>query len=347
MDEVLAHDLQPHHFLQRRTGDLSPEPLPGEVYGWMLSHQRRFRSAPSMDLLRMRWPAFEVVVATDGIGPLLDQMLRLVNRRLLIQSIRHLSELADDQSRLLDAPDHVFAAARDLARAVPSTGVTKFSDALNFLALYRQKELTGETPGISLSVQWLDDLTYGLQRHEMAIIEAFLGQKKSSLCVKMCADAYFLRDQTPLFFSFEMEGQKLVERWISMCAQFEYSALKRLKLGEGDLERWEKIGEKAASSRFEKDVLVIDDERRPTDDFIYGKIEQWQPDFSVVDTIDEVRAPIHIRSHWERQDHVARELKAIARTTRRPLVVVAQAGREAEKDGATLGNIAGSRDYRS
>ena len=149
MDEVLAHDLQPHHFLQRRTGDLSPEPLPGEVYGWMLSHQRRFRSVPSMDLLRMRWPAFEVVVATDGIGPLLDQMLRLVNRRLLIQSIRHLSELADDQSRLLDAPDHVFAAARDLARAVPSTGVTKFSDALNFLALYRQKELTGETPGIS------------------------------------------------------------------------------------------------------------------------------------------------------------------------------------------------------
>ena len=57
-------------------------------------------------------------------------------------------------------------------------------------------------------MQWLDDLTYGIQAHEMMIVEAFLGIGKSSWCIKMCADAYFLRDQTPLFFSFRDGGSE-------------------------------------------------------------------------------------------------------------------------------------------
>jgi len=342
IEPLLACNLQPHHFLQRRDGDRDPAPTCGEVYSWMLQHHRRFRTVPSMDLLRSRFPQFEVAPTTDGVAALLEEMLRLVNRNALIRTIRHLSEVADDPSRQLDAAQFAFEAARDLQREIPSDNVTRFSDALSMLDLYKQRAETGTTSGVSTCMAWLDDLTYGVQSHEMMIIEGFLGTGKSSHAIRMCADAYFLRDQTPMFFSLEMEGHKLVQRWIAMCAKISYSAIKRLQLDDADIEKWETVGEKAAASRFEKDVIVIDDERRPTDDFIYNKIEQHRPSFVVVDTIDEVRAPNNIKSYWEKQDHVARELKAIARATQVPMVVIAQAGRDAEKDGATLGNIAGS-----
>ncbi len=343
MDAVLAHDLQPHHFLQRRQGDESAEPLPGEVYAWQLQHARAFRDVPSLELLHARWPLFEMAHSVDGVAGLLDQMLREVNRRLIIDRIRELSALADDQSRLLDAPTIFYESAREFANAVPGTKVTRLSDALSMLDLYKIKEATGRTPGISFGMQWLDDLTYGMQAHEMVIIEAFLGQRKSSWAALICANAYFLHGRTPMFFSFEMEAHKLVERWIALAAGFQYTALKRLQLGEGDLRNWEEIGQRAADARFEKDVLVIDDERRPTDDFIYSRIEQYRPDFSVIDTLDEVRAPASIRGGmWEKQDHTAREVKGIARATRKPIIAIAQANREAEKDGANLGNIANS-----
>jgi replicative DNA helicase len=342
MEAVLKCDLQPHHFLQRKLGDTNEIPLPGEVYAWMLHHLREFRNVPSIDLVRARWPKFEIVESTDSVGALLEYMIRLVNYRLACTHARFIADLAEDPTRIGDLSTHVFEAARELARAVPSSGVTKFSDALTMLDLYKQREATGDTPGISTGMQWLDDLTYGIQPKEMIIIEGFLGTGKSSHAIKMCADAYFLRDQTPMFFSFEMEGDKLVQRWISICAGFKYSALKRLELNEGDLKKWYEIGLKAEKSKFDKDVLVIDDEFRPTSDFIFGKVEQWNPDFAIVDTIDEVRAPMFIKSHWEKQDHAARELKGIARATKVPMVVIAQAGRGAEEDGATLGNIAGS-----
>jgi replicative DNA helicase len=162
------------------------------------------------------------------------------------------------------------------------------------------------------------------------------------MAIKICADAYFLHNRTPLFFSLEMDGDKLVQRWISMCAGFKYSALKRLQLGEGDLEKWEKIGQKAEDSKFEKDVLVIDNIRRPTEDRIHREMERWSPSFAVVDTIDEIRAPSSCRSTYERGDHVARELKAICRSTGTPIIAIAQANREAAKDGASLDNIADS-----
>lgn len=343
MEPLLAHDIQPHHFLQRKDHDQSEEPTPGEVYAWMLSSLRRFRSVPSLDLLRSRFPKFEISESSDGVAALLEEFLRMINRRLVGEYSRDMAKLADDHSRLLDAETLVFEGARDLSRAMPGSNVARFSDAPTMLDLYKQRALTGETPGISFGMQWLDDLSYGIQSHEMAIIQAFLGQKKSSLAIKICADAYFLQDKTPLFFSFEMEGEKLVQKWIAMAAQFQYSALKRLKLGEGDLERWEKIGEKASDAKLEKDILVIDDERRPTDDFIHGRIERWRPDFSVIDTLDEVRAPASIRGgHWEKQDHIAREVKGIARNTKRPIIAIAQANRDAAKDGASLDNIAGS-----
>ncbi len=342
LSEVLEHELEPKHFRQRQLGDRSPEPLPGEVYEWMLEHLRRFRAIPSMELLMLRFPRFEPAPSTDSIGSLMEAMQAQINRTALIEHIRFLSEVADDPARVQDAPSFAMDGAREMARNLPGSHVTRYSDALNMLDLYREREATGFVPGISMSIDWIDDLSYGAQPGEMVIVEGFLGTGKSSLGIKNCGDCYFVRGQTPMFFSLEMDAHKLVQKWIAIAAGFNYRALKRGQLTEDEKRRWDEVGQKANDAKLEKDVIVIGDERRPTDEFIYSMIERYRPGLVVVDTLDEVRTPSHIKAFHEKGDHIARELKGIARATRIPMIVIAQAGRDAAENGPTIANIAQS-----
>lgn len=342
MQPALERSLEPHHFLQRTKGDENPLPMPGEVYGWMLHHVRHYRTVPNMGLALQRFPNFEFIDDSNSVEALRDEMVRQVKKRGLMIAIRELAEIHDDPGRVGNAEIHAFEVVSELARSLPSSAMTRYSDSINRLELNRLRAETGMTPGVSLLVPQLNELTYGIQSHEMAIIQGFLGQKKSTLAVMMSAEAYFERDQTPLFFSFEMEGDKLAARWDSYAAQISYRAMKRGQLGPAEYERWMRVAEKAAESKFEKDILVISDERRPTPDFIYGQIERWRPSFSVVDTLDEVRAPAHVRSYHEIYDYLARELKGVARSTKRPLIACAQSGRGAAEEGSKIDNIAGS-----
>ncbi len=343
LSEVLEHELEPKHFRQRQLGDRSPEPLPGEVYEWMLEHLRRFRSIPSMELLMMRFPRFEPAPTSDSIGSLMEAMQAQINRTALIEHIRFLSEIADDPARVQDAPSFAMDGAREMARNLPGSHVTRYSDALNMLDLYREREATGFVPGVSMSIDWLDDLSYGIQPGEMMIVQGYLGVAKSSWAIKICGDSYFKRDMTPMYFCLD-DGQshKLAQKWIAVAAGFNYRALKRGKLPDDEKRRWEEIGRKADEAKLEKDIIVIGQERRPTDDYIYSMIERYRPGVVIVDTLDEVRTPAHIKAFHEKGDHIARELKGIARATKIPMIVVAQAGREAAVDGPTTANIAQS-----
>lgn len=346
MDPLLAYPIEPNHFRQREYGDKTPEPTPGEVYEWLLEHRRRFRCVPSIDLLQSRFPLFQLSDTNDGVGPLLEEFLRSINRLAAIPLLRELAGAVDDPSRQLDLPELFFQKAREIAQVVPTDRITRFSeDALTTLDLYRIRAESGENPGISTAMRWLDDYTYGLQSHEMMIVTAFLGQKKSTYCLAVCADAYFVNGKTPMFFSLEMEDHKLTQRWIAKAAGISYGAMKRPsqgKLSDDDLRRWEEVAQRASEANVDKDILMLDKERRPTVDYIFSMVETYRPDFVVVDTIDKIQAPSWCKSSYERGYWAASELKAIARSARVPVIAIAQANRGAAETGATLDTIADS-----
>lgn len=342
MTEASAHNIGPEHFIGKAIGS---EPATAPVWEWMMRHYRRYRNVPSIDIFKTMWPGFQILSLSDTMPAVVDHFVRTVKRRVLINAIRgDLAEIADDWERVGDAEVHVLETARALSRLVPTTSATRYSESLTRLELYKLREQLGTLPGISFGLQEFDDLTYGIQNYETVIIEGFLNIGKSTMGVNMAARNYFLEGGTPLFISLEMEGDALAKKWDAMAAQISYRAIKRMELGEGDLARWEQIAEAAADARFERDIIVIDDIHRCTVDRIFTEIERWQPSVTFVDTIDEIRAPSHLRSVWEQQAYAARELKGISRSAKRPIVGMAQAGRDAEQQGATLGNIAGSID---
>lgn len=342
MEASLGRSIEATHFLQRTKGDLNPQPLPGEVYGWMCDHLRRYKSAPSYALTRMRWPSFEFVETVDAIEALVDAMVGQVKRRELIEGTRRLAAIADDPTKWGDAEVHAFEVAAELARAVPSSVVTRLSDSANRLRLHQEMQRVGHAPGITLGTPDLDHLTYGIQLGELLIMQGFLGSGKSSGAMAISASEYVEHDKTSLVLSLEMDGQKMANRWDAAMAGFRYRSLKFMEMRDADYERWARFAERAHAARFEKDVIVVDDIYRCSPERIYTEVERWKPDFFIVDTVDEITAPAYLKSHWEKQDHAARELKAVCRVTRKPGIGIAQAGRDAEQDGARLSNLAGS-----
>lgn len=344
--EVHKREVQAHHFLQRVQGDSSPVPLCGEVFQWMMAHERRWGIAPSIDLVRAVHPLFEFIEVSDPLDVILDQFLRYVARREMITAARLLADKIDESPRWeadFDPATFVFENAAAFARSIPNTSVMRYSDSLDRLALHRQRENDpNKLPGLSLGVARLDDITYGIQSSDLTVIEGFLSAGKSSYAVLICAIAYFEQGKTPLYKTLEADGDKLMARWDAYAMGVQYAAIKRLELGEGDLAKWERMGELAANSRFEKDVLVDDTDYRPSADKIFSDVQRWQPGLTVIDTLDEMSAPAHFKKGWEQQDEIAKGLKGVARRTNSPVFAIAQAGREAEEQGATLGNVAGS-----
>lgn len=342
MEVVLSRSIEGEHFLQRTKGDMSPAPLPGEVYAWMCDHLRRYKAVPSPELVRMRWPLFEMVESSDPLEVLVELFVGLVKRRRLIEGIRSLSVTADDPTKWSDAEVHAFEVAADIARSVPSSTVTRLSDSLNRLKLHQEMQRVGRAPGITLVGPDLDSLTYGIQPGELMIWQGFLGSGKSSASMIQSASEYINNKKTSLVISLEMEGMKMANRWDAAMAGFKYKALKFMEMKDTDYEKWAKFAERAFDARFERDVLVIDDIQRCSAERIFSEVEKWQPDFFIVDTIDEISAPSYLKTKWERSDYTARELKAVCRVTKRPGIGVAQSGRAAEEDGATLSNVADS-----
>lgn len=337
----------PEHFLGKAFGNPGEPgfvPAPSEVWQWMVDHVRHYRSVPSYNLFALRFPTFALPEVTDVLDAILDQFLAEVNRRELQKKVYYLAEVCQDPVRVRRAGEILFEVAREFGRLVPEEEVDRLSDSMIRYELYKKRQEMGGTPGITLLLQQLNDLTYGVQSHEMAVITAFLGKGKSTLAVGIASDEYFKRDKTGLYFSLEMQGEKLNNKWDAFASKFKYSKIKRGALTEEELDRWHDWALKAQASKFEKDVIVVSKTDNITIDQIYNNVERYQPDFFIVDSVDEVQAPKALKSVWERQAWVAREIKAICRVTDTPCIALAQAGREAADTGPTLTTLANSID---
>lgn len=344
MHPVLSRTIEPHHFIQRPKGSMDPMPLPGEVYTWIVGHYRRFKAVPSQPLVQQRWPRFEFLDSSDPLEALVVSFVEQVKRRTWIDGLRQAAEMVDDPTKWSDAEVHMFAIAADIARAVPSSTITRLSDSPSRMELHMAMQLAGRAPGITLVGPDLDALTYGVQQGELMIWEGFLGGGKSTCSMIQSATEYAERDKTSLVFALEMDGQKMANRWDAAMAGFAYKSLKFMEMRDEDYEKWARFAERAHAARFEKDVYVIDDVFHCTPERIYAEVERWRPDFFIVDTVDEIKAPSYVRSMYEQTRHAIMELKGICRATKKPGIGVAQAGREAEEEGAKLGNIAGAID---
>lgn len=347
IEEAISKGIEPEHFENKDCQ---------AIYTILLEHVRQYKVPPSLEAIQAEIKALEKkvqkkekrtldfsleVVTQDALKYLLDRFVGLIKYRATSDSVRELAAMTDDQENWNDLDVRVLEVARHLSMVVPSSSVAKLSDVQKRIEEYERRKREGNYWGIKTGIKSLDNLTMGLHPHELATIAGWMGLGKSTLAQVFLFNAY-LQDKTPMMVSGEMEAEALFRKWDTMATNISYSALKAMDLGDKQMKQWEKWGEKAASAKAERDIIVIDDIGKMTVDSVFAETIRYNPDLVCVDYIGLMEAPSQYGQSWEKITYCTKGLKSNARNLKIPHIVVAQTNRDDGGSGAQLGNLAGS-----
>jgi replicative DNA helicase len=317
------------------------EEIHRDIYRFMCDHARKFKGAPSLQVIRSQ-PEFEnynFELATDSLEYLKDAFIKLVKKRFAITSLQDLAQEVA-KGNVEDFDGMFLETSRKLAQLMPSAELARFSDMEKRIDEYE----TGERVdlGIRMGIPAFDKLTFGIQPHEFVTISGWQGTGKSTLSGWIVYNAW-MQDRTSLVVSLEMEAPALMRKWDTMLTNFEYNQLKAGTLSAEDLENWRL---KAKQMKEKKaDIIVKDDVRHCTPDYVYAQIVRYEPDLVVVDYISlmETARSQGGTQMWEKVTYLTQALKQIARTTGTPIIGVAQTNINSAQGGARLDNISYSR----
>lgn len=311
------------------------------VWNHTLNHLRRYKSPPSLDAIRGAYPDFTFELPTDSFEYVYDKFVYQTKRRAAITGLRELAKGIDDPERVGNIDEEVLALGAELSRMFPEGAAARFSEMESRIADYEERARSGAIMGMPFGIDAFDELTQGIQRHEYISIVGWQGTGKSTLAQHICFSSY-LAGHTPLIISLEMEHDAMFRKFDTMATNFQYRALKKAELGEGDIEKWREWADRAG--RASNDIIVIDDVSSCTVERVHAIAEQYAPDILVVDYVSLMDAPAGQGALWEKVTYLTQKLKSIARNPACPPIIgIAQTNAASADEGSKLENIAYSR----
>ncbi len=220
-----------------------------------------------------------------------------------------LSEIATVQfgSKLVDAPTAVLA-AMDRIEAI--TGRT-------------------ESAGLFTGLQKFDESIGGLFAGELVVLTARSGVGKTALASQIVAHQG-AKGRLVYVASMEMDAAELVTRMLCTVAEVDGRRIRTNKLDGADYAKLTAAAEKLAkfSVRFdERPEITVADVRRATRRLLKDGLKLVVVDYLQIVTPDDPR------ENRERQvANMSKQLKALARELKVPVLVLCQSNRDAEKD---------------
>jgi replicative DNA helicase len=334
IERLISMGITEEHFLD-------PEVL--DVWKFMCDHVRKYRSAPSIFVVRERFPSHQFEVVQDSLDYVRDRFIGWFKRRTSIELLHDLAAAVEDPDQIMDIEARFNEAARRLSQAVPSAEISRFSDMKKRIEEYERRKEAGEAHGIMMGIADFDELTLGMQPHEYVSIVGWQGTGKSTLAQWLMFNAY-AQGHTPMYISLEMECEALFRKWDVMATQMEYQALKALNLSDDEKRKWEEMAERVAKAP--NDIIAFDDVRGCTVDRVYADTVKYGPGLVCVDYLTLMqthRSAGKDSSMWEKVTYLTQALKQNARTLKVPLIGVAQTNINSADEGAELQNISYSR----
>lgn len=331
-ETLIAQGVQPRHFSNEECS---------QIWEHVIAHIRDYKSPPEPATVKEDFPDFKWVASTEPLKFIADRFIAQAKRRKAVTVFEEMAEILDkDEFEDLFHIDEIFVEkARELSQELPSTNATKFSSAKGRIDMYRQKKEAGDPLGLSYGIDELDKWTMGLFPHQYVTIAGFTGVGKSTLGMQLAVNHY-LEGANVMIVSLEMDEDEVHRKLDGIASTLRQQALKELQLNGVEMERWEEMAERAEKAA--NDIIVVDVDFA-TPEKVYGDTARWNPDVVIVDYVQLMLAPKHLRAQWEKVDHCSRMLKAQARAMKIPVYGIAQTNADAAEEGAKLTNLGGSK----
>ena len=175
----------------------------------------------------------------------------------------------------------------------------------------------------------LNESTGGFSKGELIVVASRPSIGKSSFVLEIAKKA-IERDETILFFSFEMKAEQLMLRLLSSKASI---PLKLLEIGNLTDEEWNLLSD--TSNEVSRKKLFIDDSAYADIDYIRNKVRAFKSKYPELNMIilDSLNLMSYVQvreNRYEGTSEIAKALKQLAREVDLPIIVTSQLNRNLE-----------------
>ncbi len=228
--------------------------------------------------------------------------------------------------------------------AIRDIDATDLESAIAYYENVQKQKETGQI-GIKTNLPGFDNyLPSGIMPGQLGVFLAYPGIGKSWMALYFAVQAW-KQGKSPLIISLEMSETEVRNRVFAIMGEGVWSH-RKLSNGEVELDMLKSWHKNKVEGKPEFHIISNDNGGEVTPSVIRGKIDQYKPDFIVVDYLQLMSPNQKSDNETVRMKNLSRELKLMAISEEVPIIAISSATPDDVKDlssAPTLGQTSWSR----
>lgn len=215
---------------------------------------------------------------------------------------------------------------------------TDIDSAIAYFEQVKADQLLGKR-GIKTGLPGFDNyLPSGIMPGQLGVFLAYPGIGKSWMALYFAVQAW-KQGKTPLIISLEMSETEVRNRAFTIMGEGLWSH-RKLSNGEVELDMMKKWHASKLDGRPPFHIISNDSGGEVTPSVIRGKIDQYKPDFIVVDYLQLMSPNQKADNETVKMKNLSRELKLMAISEEVPIIAISSATPDDVKDLSTVPTLA-------
>ena len=341
---AVLKDKQIHVLLQANVDNLLR--THSDIWNFIRLYSENNQSLPPVDLVREKFRDFEPV---EGIGATKHHLEEL-QVEYLNDSLKDIIKNAAGEVQGGQGPkalETLITKTSELKKNTASIRDIDATDLESAVAYYENVQKQNELGqvGIKTNLPGFDNyLPSGIMPGQLGVFLAYPGIGKSWMALYFAVQAW-KQGKSPMVISLEMSETEVRNRIFAIMGEGLWSH-RKLSKGEIEIDMLKSWHKNKVEGRPEFHIISNDSGGEVTPSVIRGKIDQYRPDFVIVDYLQLMSPNQKSDNETVRMKNLSRELKLMSISEEVPIIAISSATPDDVKDLSsppTLGQTAWSR----
>jgi len=317
-----------------------------DIWNFIRLYSENNQALPPADLVREKFRDFEPV---PGVGSTKHHLAEL-QTEYLNDSLKDILRNAAGEVQTgngTEALEQLITKTSELKKntaAIRDIDATDLEDAVAYYERVKKQNELGAV-GIKTGLPGFDNyLPAGIMPGQLGVFLAYPGIGKSWMALYFAVQAW-KQGKSPMIISLEMSETEVRNRVFAIMGEGLWSH-RKLSNGEVEIDMLRKWHANKVAGRPEFHIISNDSGGEVTPSVIRGKIDQYKPDFVVVDYLQLMSPNQRADNETVKMKNLSRELKLMSISEEVPIIAISSATPDDVKDLSTpptLGQTAWSR----
>jgi replicative DNA helicase len=320
---AVLEDKQVHVLLQANVDNLLR--THNDVWTFIRNYFENNHSVPPVGLVVDKFRDFEPVKGIGATKHHLDEL----QVEYLNDSLKDILRNAATEVQLGQGPEALEKLIGDTSELKKNTStirdidVTDLDSAIAFFENVKKQQEAGSI-GIKTGLPGFDNyLPSGIMPGHLGVFLAYPGIGKSWLALYFAVQAW-KQGRSPLIISLEMSETEVRNRVFTIMGEGLWSH-RKLSAGEIELDTLSAWHKKYLEGKPEFHIISNDSGGEINPSVLRGKIDQYKPDFVIVDYLQLMSPNQKSESETVRMKNLSRELKLMAISEEVPIIAISSA----------------------